>query len=70
VDREHGNAYQAWKAMGSPQPPDPAQYAELEAASRLEPLTAPAPVAARGGRVVVRFSLPRQGVSLIRLISR
>ena len=30
VDSDHSNAYTAWKAMGSPQPPTPAQYAALE----------------------------------------
>ena len=29
VDRDHSNAYEAWKAMGSPQPPTKAQYTEL-----------------------------------------
>ena len=26
IDNEHSNAYTAWKLMGSPQPPTPAQY--------------------------------------------
>ena len=34
VDDDHGNAYSRWKAMGSPQPPTPAQYAELERTGR------------------------------------
>ena len=28
VDGDHSNAYAAWKRMGSPQPPTPAQYAQ------------------------------------------
>ena len=32
IDDDHSNAYTAWKQMGSPQPPTPAQYARLEAA--------------------------------------
>jgi xylan 1,4-beta-xylosidase len=67
VDREHGNSYEKWKAMGSPQPPSPAQYRELEAASKLEVLGAPATHEVRDGKVILRTTLPRQGVSLLRL---
>jgi xylan 1,4-beta-xylosidase len=67
VDREHGNSYEAWKKMGSPQQPTAAQYAELEQASRLHVLEAARQVTVNGGRVVVPFTLPRQGVSLITL---
>jgi xylan 1,4-beta-xylosidase len=34
LDSEHGNAVAAWRAMGSPQPPDRAQTAALRAAAR------------------------------------
>lgn len=67
VDREHGNAYETWKRMGSPQQPTAQQYAELERAGQLQTLTEPERVAVVDGRVVVRFSLPRQGVSLVKL---
>ena len=30
IDGDYGNAYTAWRRMGSPQPPSSAQYAELE----------------------------------------
>jgi xylan 1,4-beta-xylosidase len=66
VDREHGNSYEKWKALGSPQPPTPAQYAELERASTLAPLAPPSSVQIRDGKLVMSFSLPRQGVSLVR----
>jgi xylan 1,4-beta-xylosidase len=36
VDESHGNAFAAWKAMGSPQSPNAAQYEQLEKASALE----------------------------------
>jgi len=67
VDRDHGNAYEKWKVMGSPQPPSPAQVRELEAASKLEVLGGATTHDARDGKVVLRLTLPRQGVSLLRL---
>ena len=67
VDTDHSNSYSAWKKMGSPQPPTPAQYAELERASRLQTMGAPARVNVVDGQVVVTLTLPRQGVSLVRL---
>jgi xylan 1,4-beta-xylosidase len=67
VDHEHSNSYEAWKTMGSPQPPAAEQYAVLETAGQLQPLNAPTQVEVVGGRAVVPFTLPRQGVSLITL---
>ena len=40
VDTDHSNAYTAWKRMGAPQSPTPAQYAELERAGRLQTMGA------------------------------
>jgi xylan 1,4-beta-xylosidase len=67
VDGTHGNAYEAWKRMGSPQPPSAAQYAALERAGRLEPLEPARRMQAQGGRLRLAFTLPRQAVSLIRV---
>jgi xylan 1,4-beta-xylosidase len=67
VDHEHSNSYEAWKKMGSPQPPAAEQYAVLETAGQLQLLNAPTQVEVVGGRAVVPFTLPRQGVSLITL---
>ena len=67
VDREHSNAYEVWKRMGSPQPPSPEQYAELEKAGRLQQVHEPRPIVVESGRVMVPFSLARQGVSLVKL---
>ena len=53
--------------MGSPQKPSPEQYARLEAAGQLELLESPRWVPAEKGAVRMEFSLPRQGVSLLRL---
>jgi xylan 1,4-beta-xylosidase len=66
IDEEHSNAYTAWKRMGSPQEPTPAQYAALEAAGRLELLESPQWLRPSAGTAELNFSLPRQGVSLLR----
>jgi xylan 1,4-beta-xylosidase len=65
VDRDHSNAYEAWKAVGSPQPPAPDDRARLEVAGELQLMAPPAPAEARAGRVTLAFPLPRQGVSLV-----
>lgn len=68
VDGDHANAYAAWKAMGAPQSPNQAQYAQLEAASemRSEMLS----IATGGGVATTTLSLPRQGVALVVLGTR
>jgi xylan 1,4-beta-xylosidase len=65
VDQQHGNAYEAWKAMGSPQPPDAKQYAELEKAGHLTALGPAARHRVAGQRLELSLTLPRQAVSLI-----
>jgi len=67
IDRHHSNAYEAWKAMGSPQPPSPQQYAALEKVGQLQELGPARQVSVKNGNVAVSFMLPRQGVSLIKL---
>jgi xylan 1,4-beta-xylosidase len=54
--------------MGSPQPPTAAQYAELEKAGKLQTLGAPGRVSVEGGALRTTFSLPRQGVSLLKFV--
>jgi xylan 1,4-beta-xylosidase len=67
IDESHSNAWTAWKAMGSPQHPAPEQYARLAAAGQLQLADSPRWVDVRGGRAMLEFSLPRQGVSLMEL---
>ena len=67
IDGEHSNSYAVWKTMGSPQSPTPSQYAELEKAGQLEMLGPRVSLAVLKGRAVVQFTLPRQGVSLVKL---
>jgi xylan 1,4-beta-xylosidase len=66
VDANHGNSYDAWKRMGEPQPPSPAQVRELERAGGFQELQRPERVRVTGGAVKATFELPRQGVSLVR----
>ncbi len=67
VDATHGNAYEAWKRMGSPQPPTRAQYKALERAGQLQPFEPSRRVKVADGRVRLTFTLPRQAVSLVRV---
>ena len=67
VDQECSNSYELWKKMGSPAQPDAAQYSALERAGQLQSLESPRWTAAAGGRLDLRFSLPRHGVSLVRV---
>lgn len=64
VDQANGNAFAAWQAMGAPQSPDLKQAQALEAAARMVPAEL-APPAIRAGHAELRFSLPRQGVTLL-----
>ena len=65
VDQEHNNAYTLWQRMGSPAAPDGAQRAALEKAGQLQPLEPSRRVSLDKGEAVIRFSLPRQAVSLV-----
>lgn len=67
IDNEHSNSYELWKKMGSPQTPTPAQVAELETAGQLQTLGKPLRLRSNNGNLVMDISLPRQGVSLIKL---
>ena len=65
IDANHSNAYAAWKRMGSPLAPSRAQYQELLAASELALLEAPRTVPLNNRTLTLRFTLPRQAVSLV-----
>ncbi len=67
VDTDHSNAYTVWKALGSPQSPTAAERAALVKAGQLQTLGSPERIVVANGRSVVRFTLPRQGVSLVRI---
>jgi len=67
VDADHGNSYEAWKKMGSPDKPAANQYAALEKSGKLAALAAPERIRVQHGTAVVTFTLPRQGVSLLKV---
>jgi xylan 1,4-beta-xylosidase len=67
VDGEHSNAYTSWQKMGSPPAPSTQQLAALRQASGLALLESSKGVELQGGQTILRFSMPRQAVSLLQL---
>lgn len=69
MDADHSNAFGVWKAMGSPQTLSKDEYARLEKAGHLQRLDDAVTAKPDGGKLALRLTLPRQGVSLIRVES-
>jgi xylan 1,4-beta-xylosidase len=67
IDEEHSNAFAAWKKMGSPQQPAPEQYVQLEKVGQLTALDQKT-VRVENGQATIRLTLPRQAVSLLKVI--
>jgi xylan 1,4-beta-xylosidase len=67
IDSDHSNAFTAWKEMGSPQTPTPREYERLENAGQLQLLRSPSFLPIERGAVKLQFTLPRQGLSLLRI---
>ncbi|MGB2621539.1 MAG: hypothetical protein WA857_00610 [Candidatus Acidiferrum sp.] len=67
IDAAHSNSFTAWKEMGSPQSPTPAQYQQLESAGQLQLLDSPSWISVERGSAHLQFALPREGLSLVRL---
>ena len=67
IDSDHSNAFTAWKEMGSPQAPTPHEYERLENAGQLQLLASPSFLPIERGAVQLQFTLPRQGLSLLRI---
>jgi xylan 1,4-beta-xylosidase len=65
VDAEHSNAFEVWKAMGSPQTPTPEQYTQLEKAGQLAQIGAAQMLEATQAGAKVTVTLPRQAVTLL-----
>jgi xylan 1,4-beta-xylosidase len=65
IDGEHSNSYAAWRKIGSPLAPNDKQYDALEKAGKLAPLAGAATVSIEQGTAMLKFNLPRQGVSLL-----
>jgi xylan 1,4-beta-xylosidase len=67
IDSDHSNAFAAWKEMGSPQSPSASEYDRLQHAGQLQVLTSPEWIEIQHGAVQLHMTLPRQGLSLLRL---
>jgi xylan 1,4-beta-xylosidase len=67
IDDAHSNAYTVWKAMGSPQSPTLAQFAELKAKDGLQQLEPPHEVDVRDDAVTVSTEMPSHSISLLKL---
>jgi xylan 1,4-beta-xylosidase len=53
--------------MGSPQTPSESEYKRLQRSGQLELLNSAQKMAIRQGTIRLQFTLPRQGLSLVRL---
>lgn len=67
VDADHSNSYEAWKKMGSPLKPSRDQYTRLENAGKLRTVGAAKRVRVEKGQLRLTLTLPRQGVSLLKV---
>ena len=67
IDADHSNAYTLWQQMGSPRQPTAEQYARLEAAGQLQLLGSPEWMGTKDSKLELRFDLPRQGISLVKV---
>jgi xylan 1,4-beta-xylosidase len=67
VDRENGDTFTAWKAMGSPANPSKSQVEQLVSASHMAVARARMRVLSPDGSVTLQQRLPRQGVELVEL---
>ncbi|MEA5404368.1 hypothetical protein VB776_15655 [Arcicella sp. DC2W] len=65
IDKENSNAYEVWKAMGSPKQPTAEQITILEKAGQLQLLTSPEWITPKNGETQIKMKLPRQGVSFL-----
>jgi xylan 1,4-beta-xylosidase len=67
IDNNHSNAFEAWKAMGSPQRPTAEQDGKLEKTGQLASVGQPENVRVDKSKATIRLKLPRQAVSLLAL---
>ncbi|WP_420149738.1 GH39 family glycosyl hydrolase [Spirosoma sp.] len=67
VDKQFSNSYEVWKSMGSPKAPTLEQTVELEKAGQLQLLVSPEWISVKEGQTTLNFTLPRQGVSLLKI---
>lgn len=68
VDKDNSNSYELWKKMGAPQQVTPEQYTQLEKAGQLALLSSPEWRVVKNNQLQLSFALPRQAVSLVRIV--
>jgi xylan 1,4-beta-xylosidase len=67
IDANHSNAFSTWEAMGSPRSPTDSEYQNLQTIGQLQLLISPTWIGIHNGEAQLQFTLPRQGLSLLRL---
>jgi xylan 1,4-beta-xylosidase len=67
IDAAHSNSHAAWRALGGPQDPSPAELRAIQERQGLERLEPPQTVPVRDGTATLRIALPLPGVSLLEL---
>jgi xylan 1,4-beta-xylosidase len=67
LDSSHSNAFTRWREIGSPESPSESEFERLQSAGQLQLLESPSWTTIQEGAVRLHFSLPRQGISLLRL---
>jgi xylan 1,4-beta-xylosidase len=67
VDGSHSNAYAEWQRRGSPMHPSADEYRQLENLGQLQQMASPQWRRPREGQIKLEFTLPRQGLSLLRI---
>ena len=68
IDNNHSNSYEVWKKMGSPQNPTSEQIKKLEKFGQLEMLNKPTSIKIENNQLKIQTQLPRQAVSLLKLV--
>ena len=68
IDNNHSNSYEVWKKMGSPQNPTSEQIQVLEKSGQLEMLNEPTSINIENNQLRIEMQLPRQAVSLLKLV--
>jgi xylan 1,4-beta-xylosidase len=67
IDSDHSNGFTVWRSLGTPESLSASQIEQLQKAGQLQLLTSPVWVDLDRGVLRTQFTLPRQGLSLIRL---
>lgn len=67
IDADHSNSYGEWKRIGAPQSLAPTELEKIQTAGQLQLVDSPAWEPIENGAIRLQFSLPREGLSLIRI---